>query len=104
MKPVSKKTKGKTTTGAKKTVKKTKPAAKPGFGFGGAMGGPFGSAKKGGKPTTFANAMESMNNLMGDLELIDKKDSNDFLNDPEGKVKLLNCIANNDYPKFEMIL
>lgn len=90
-------------TGVKKTKAKAAPKA-GGFGFA-AAGGPFGSAKKkGGKPTTFANAMESMNNLISDLELVDTKDTNDLLNDPNKKETLLNCIQNNDYEKFEMLL
>lgn len=113
MKPATKKAPVKKTpvkatasaTKAKPAVK-AKPKAAPkaaAFGFA-AMGGPFGGPKKGGKTTTFATAMESMHNLMGDLELVDTKGTQDFLNDPDKKSKLLNCIANNDYAKFEMIL
>lgn len=113
MKPASK-----TTSKAKPTASAAKPAAKPGAKpaakpaakavasktpakapmkpkaggmsdpFGAMMGG-FGGPKKGGK-TTFHSALESMNNLMGDLEVIDTKDSKDFLKDKNKKETLLN--------------
>ena len=92
---------GKTTSGAKGKKKQPPKAAQ--FAFGGPAN-PFGAAKKGGKPTTFATAMESMNNLMSDLEMVDTKGTEDILNDPDKKHKLLNCIQNNDYEKFDMIL
>lgn len=79
-KPVAKKT----------TATKAKPAPKAAqFGFGGGMN-PFAPAKKGGKTTNFANAMESMNNLLSDLELVDTKDSKELLSDADKKSKLLN--------------
>jgi hypothetical protein len=102
MKPVTKKTPAKkpiaNKTPVKKPIAKKVPVKKPAakgpkaaqFGFGAMAGGPSAGKKKGGKPTTFANAMESMNNLMGDLEMVDTKDSKDFLSNKEKKEKLLN--------------
>lgn len=65
--------------------------------FGGAMGG---GAKKGGKKggkTTFANAMGAMDQLMGDLNMVETRDIDDFLADPEKKTKILNSIEKNDF-------
>ena len=45
-----------------------------------------------------------MNNLMGDLEVIDTKDSKDFLKDKNKKKTLLNWINNNDFEKFELFM
>ena len=77
----------KTPVKAAKAPVKSK-AAPMGDPFGAMMGG-FGGPKKGGK-TTFMSALESMNNLMGDLEVIDTKDSKDFLKDKNKKETLLN--------------
>lgn len=91
------------TKGGKKSTKKKAPPKAAQFAFG-SPANPFKAAKKGGKPTTFANAMESMNNLISDLEIVDTIDAADLLNDPAKKESLLNCIQNNDYAKFEMLL
>ena len=95
--------KTKATTGLKPKIKVKPPPKAAQFGFGG-HSNPFKSVKKGGKPTNFANAMESMNNLISDLELVDTNSTTDILNDPNKKEALLNCIANNDYEKFSMLL
>mmetsp|Transcript_3468 Transcript_3468/g.2933 ORF Transcript_3468/g.2933 Transcript_3468/m.2933 type:complete len:264 (+) Transcript_3468:32-823(+) len=107
MKPAAKKTTKKGVTKKAKPAMRGKAKAPPKaaqFGFGGPSN-PFGpSVKKGGKPTNFANAMQSMSNLISDLEIVDTKGPSDILNDPNKKETLLNCITNNDYEKFEMLL
>lgn len=88
------------TTASKPVVKKSQPKAAQ-FGFAPAM---LGSKSKGAGKTTFGSAMQAMNNLMTDIEMVDTKDGDEFLSDSDKKLKLLNCIQNNDNDTFDMIL
>mmetsp|Transcript_13601 Transcript_13601/g.15778 ORF Transcript_13601/g.15778 Transcript_13601/m.15778 type:complete len:110 (+) Transcript_13601:31-360(+) len=76
---------------ATKAPVKKSPAKPAGMGmpFGGAFGGLAGP-KKSGKPTTFGSAMETMNNLLTDLELVDTQKPEDILNSKDRKETLLN--------------
>ena len=89
--------------GKKAPVKKQAPKAAQ-FGFQAMMGGGPKPMGKGKTKTTFATAKLAMDNMISDLELVDTKDTNDILNDPDRKTTLLNCIKNDDYDKFDMII
>jgi hypothetical protein len=105
MKSTTKKPASKKKTPSKPVAKKPAPkAAQFGFPMMGGMPGMGGGKKKKGTTTTFATAMDAMNNLMDDLELVDTPGAQEFLASKEKKESLLNWIAKNDYEKFEMIL
>ena len=61
--------------------------------------------KKGGGATTFASAYEAMNNLMSDLQIVEKSpDSTTLLDSDEQKKMVLNAIGKGDFEKFKLLL